>query len=142
MQMVLIKGLGEQGKAITTNLLSKSGLTGKRVIRDLNILETSVKEAAYHLERDGLRPTLNRHFMLDNLEEKAQKAIEEGKAADGCVTAALLMMNAAMLHQRIAEGGWLSGISSLETVKNDVNVVRPRRPRVGANHAPRLPRSS
>ena len=124
MQMVLIKGLGEQGKAITTNLLSKSGLTGNRVVRDLNILETSVKEAAYHLERDGLRPTLNRHFLLDNLEEKAQKAIEEGKAADGCVTAALLMMNAAMLHQRIAKGGWLSGISDLETVKNDVNVVR------------------
>ena len=124
MQMVLIKGLGEQGKAITTNLLSKSGLTGNRVVRDLNILETSVKEAAYHLERDGLRPTLNRHFMLDNLEEKAQKAIEEGKAADGCVIAALLMMNAAMLHQRIAKGGWLNGISDLETVKNDVNVVR------------------
>ncbi len=124
MQMVLIKGLGEQGKAITTNLLSKSGLTGNRVVRDLNILETSVKEAAYHLERDGLRPTLNRHFMLDNLEEKAQKAIEEGKAADGCVTAALLMMNAAMLHQRIAKGGWLNGISDLETVKNNVNVVR------------------
>ena len=124
MQMVLIKGLGEQGKAITTNLLSKSGLTGNRVVRDLNILETSVKEAAYHLERDGLRPTLNRHFMLDNLEEKVQKAIEEGKAADGCVTAALLMMNAAMLHQRIAKGEWLNGISDLETVKNDVNVVR------------------
>ena len=41
MQMVLIKGLGEQGKAITTNLLSKSGLTGNRVVRDLNILENS-----------------------------------------------------------------------------------------------------
>ena len=40
------------------------------------------------------------------------------------MTAALLMMNAAMLHQRIAKGGWLSGISDLETVKNDVNVVR------------------
>ena len=124
MQMVLIKGLGEQGKAITTNLLSKSGLTGNRVVRDLNILETSVKDAAYHLERDGLRPTLNRHFMLDNLEEKAQKAIGEGKAADGCMISALLMMNAAMLHQRIAKGGWLNGISDLETVKNDVNVVR------------------
>ena len=34
------------------------------------------------------------------------------------------MMNAAMLHQRIAAGRWLSGISDLETVKNDVNVVR------------------
>ena len=124
MQMVLIKGLGEQGKAITTNLLSKSGLTGNRVVRDLNILETSVKEAAYHLERDGLRPTLNRHFMLDNLDEEVQKEMERGRTADGCKIAALLMMNAAMLHQRIARGKWLSGISDLETVKNDVNVVR------------------
>ena len=33
-------------------------------------------------------------------------------------------MNAAMLHQRIANGTWLSNVSDLETVKNDVNVVR------------------
>ena len=33
-------------------------------------------------------------------------------------------MNAAMLHQRIAAGRWLSGVSDLEEVKNDVNVVR------------------
>ena len=35
-----------------------------------------------------------------------------------------LMMNAAMLHQRIANGRWLSGVSDLDAVKNDVNVVR------------------
>ena len=29
-----------------------------------------------------------------------------------------------MLHQRIANGRWLSGVSYLEAVKNDVNVVR------------------
>ena len=34
------------------------------------------------------------------------------------------MMNAAMLHQRIANGRWLSGVSDLAAVKNDVNVVR------------------
>ena len=34
------------------------------------------------------------------------------------------MMNAAMLHQRIANGRWLTGISDLSEIKNDVNVVR------------------
>ena len=32
-------------------------------------------------------------------------------------------MNAAMLHQRIANGRWLPGISDLSEIKNDVNVV-------------------
>ena len=34
------------------------------------------------------------------------------------------MMNAAMLHQRIANGRWLAGISDLSEIKNDVNIVR------------------
>ena len=34
------------------------------------------------------------------------------------------MMNAAMLHQRIANGGWLSGISDLSLIKNEVHVVQ------------------
>ena len=124
MQMLLLTGLADHGNAIRMNLLAKSGLTDNRVVRDLNILESSVKEAAHHLREDGLQPALNQHFMLDNLDEKAQKEMEDGKAADGCVTAALLMMNAAMLHQRISNGRWLTGVSDLETVKNDVNVVR------------------
>ena len=37
------------------------------------------------------------------------------------------MMNAAMLHQRIANGGWLTGVSGLDAVKNEVNVVRRTR---------------
>ena len=119
-----LTGLEDQSIAIKMNLLSKSGLVDNRVVRDLNILEASVKEAARHLREDQLQPTLDRHFMLDNLDEKAQKAIKEGKAADGCVTAALLMMNAAMLHQRIANGRWLSGIRDLSEIKNDVNVIR------------------
>ena len=70
-----------------------------------------------------MQPALDRHFMLDNLDEKVQKDIREGKAADGCVTAALLLMNAAMLHQRIANGRWLAGISDMSLIKHDVNVV-------------------
>ena len=119
-----LSGLEDQGNAISMNLLSKSGLVDNRVVRDLNILETSVKEAAHHLREDQLQPVLDQHFMLDNLDEKAQKAIKEGKAADGCVTAALLLMNAAMLHQRIASGRWLTGISDLSEIKHDVNIVR------------------
>ena len=66
-----------------------------------------------------MQPTLDTHFGLDNLDQDKRKG-----QADGCVIAALLMMNAAMLHQRIANGGWILGVSDLETVKNDVNVVR------------------
>ena len=119
MQMLLLTGLEEHGNAIKMNLLSKSGLVDNRVVRDLNILETSIKEAAHHLTGDGLQQDLDRHFGLDNLKEK-----DLSKQADGCTIAALLMMNAAMLHQRIANGRWLTGISDLEAVKNDVNVVR------------------
>ena len=118
-QLRLLKEMQEFGEAIRMNLLEKSGLTDDRVLRDLNILEESIREAAYHLTADELRPALDRHFGLDNLKES-----ELNKQADGCTIAALLMMNAAMLHQRIANGRWLSGVSDLAAVKNDVNVVR------------------
>ena len=119
MQMLQLSGLEEHGNAIKMNLLSKSGLVDNRVVRDLNILESSVKEAAHHLQSDSLNSTLDQHFGLDNLDKEKRE-----KQADGCTIAALLMMNAAMLHQRIANGGWLTGVSDLETLKNDVNVVR------------------
>ena len=109
----------ERLDAISVNLLAKSGLTGNRVMRDLNLLEGAVKEAAHHLAADGLAAALNRHFGLDALNAAAR-----GKQADGCTIAALLMMNAAMLHQRIANGGWMSGISGLDSLKNAVDVVK------------------
>ena len=119
MQMLMLSELKNDGNAIKMNLLSKSGLVDNRVIRDLNILESSIKEAAHHMRDDGLQPGLDRHFGLDNLKDDKRQS-----QADGCTIAALLMMNAAMLHQRIANGGWLTGVSDLEEVKNDVNVVR------------------
>ena len=119
MQMLQLSGLEERGNAIKMNLLSKSGLVDNRVVRDLNILESSVKEAAHHLQSDSLSPALDQHFGLDNLDKD-----KRDKQADGCTIAALLMMNAAMLHQRIANGLWLTGVSDLDTLKNDVNVVR------------------
>ena len=119
MQMLLLSGMEEHGNAIRMNLLAKSGLVDNRVVRDLNILEASVKEAAYHLKSDSLSSALDQHFGLDNLDRDKRE-----KQADGCTIAALLIMNAAMLHQRIANGRWLSGVSDLDTLKNDVNVVR------------------
>ena len=116
--MLKLSGLEDHGSAIKMNLLSKSGLSDNRVMRDLNILESSVTEAAHHMRADGLLPALNRHFGLDRLKETGKKQ------ADGCTVAALLMMNAAMLHQRISNGGWLSGISDLSLIKNQTDVVR------------------
>ena len=116
--MLKLSGLEDHGSAIRMNLLSKSGLSDNRVLRDLNILESSVSEAAHHMRADGLQPPLNKHFQLDRLKET------DRKQADGCTIAALLMMNAAMLHQRISDGGWLSGISDLSLIKNQTDVVR------------------
>ncbi len=118
-QLRLLREMEEFGEKIRMNLLEKSGLSDDRVLRDLNILEDSIREAAHHLNADELRPALDRHFGLDNLKES-----DQNKQADGCTIAALLMMNAAMLHQRIANGRWLSGVSDLAAAKNDVNVVR------------------
>ena len=117
--MRLLQEMQEFGDAIRMNLLEKSGLADDRVLRDLNLLEDSINEASHHLNTDELSPALDRHFGLDNLKES-----DLNKQADGCTIAALLMMNAAMLHQRIANGQWLSGVSDLAAVKNDVNVVR------------------
>ena len=56
---------------------------------------------------------MSKHFGLD----KQKKS----DAADGCTIAALLLMNAAMLHQRIAAGDWLDDISDLDEIKVAVN---------------------
>ncbi len=106
----------ENSNAIKMNLLAKSGLTNNRVVRDLNLLEGGVKEAAHHLESDCLKPVLDRYFGLDNLKS-------DQKRADGCTIAALLMMNAAMLHQRIANESWMDDVEDLDTVSSSVNVI-------------------
>ena len=111
--------LEDYRSAIRVNLLTRSGLSGNRVTRDLNILEDSVSEAARHLRADDLLPALNRHFGLDRL----KTAGGGKKQADGCTVAALLMMNAAMLHQRVANGGWLPGVLDMSQIKNDTDVI-------------------
>ena len=118
LQMLNLSGMDEHGQAIVANLLSKSGLRRDRVTRDLNILEGSVAESARHLREDALDGVLDKHFGLDNLDNKKRE-----EQADGCTIGALLMMNAAMLHQRIATGKWLHGVTGLSEIKNDTNVV-------------------
>ena len=115
LQMLLLTGLKENTRAIRLNLLTKSGLKGNKVERDLNILRDCVLEAGRHLREDGLQSALDRHFQMDNL--------ADGKRNDSCNVAALLLLNAAMLHQRIAVGNWLP-ISNLSEIKNDANVVK------------------
>ena len=130
LQMLLLTGLKENTRAIRMNLLTKSGLKGNRVERDMNILRDCVLEAGRHLREDGLQSALDRHFQMDNL--------AEGKRNDSCNVAALLLLNASMLHQRIAVGNWLP-ISNLSEIKNDANVVKRLCRECGAHHAPRLP---
>ena len=114
----MLASVGDLAESITVNLLARSGLTQNRVGRDLNILRESVAEAAHHLRADAQQARLDKHFGLDNL-----AADERKKQADGCTVAALVMMNAAMLHQRVAAGGWIRGIDPLTEVKNHPQVV-------------------
>ena len=116
-QGVLVDLSEQMGGAIAMNLLEKSGLTGNKVQRDLNLLADAVGEAARHIHDEaGLAAEMDAHFGLDRL--SAPKA---GKPrADGATVAALLWMNAAMLHQRIQAGGWLGrkGIDALADIKS------------------------
>ena len=114
----MLEQIGDLAEGITVNLLARSGLTRDRVDRDLNILRESVTEAAHHLRSDGLQPALDKHFGLDNL-----AADKRAAQADGCTIAALLLMNAAMLHQRIVQGGWLRRIEPLADIKSTAEIV-------------------
>ena len=108
----------ERSKLITMNLLEKSGLRGNRPERDANMIQDSIYEAAHQLRNDRLKDALDRYFDLNYLDDKARE-----NQADGCTIAALLMMNAAMLHQRISAGRWLDGVESLDAIKNSNNPV-------------------
>ena len=116
-QGVLLDLSEKLGGTIAMNLLEKSGLTGNTVQRDLNLLADAVGEAARHLHDEaGLAAAMDAYFGLDRL-----SAPKRGKPrADGATVAALLWMNAAMLHQRVHAGGWLGskGIDPLADIKS------------------------
>ena len=118
MRLLELDSNEERSKLITMNLLEKSGLRGNRPERDANMIQDSIYEAAHQLRNDSLKDALDRHFDLNYLDDKARE-----NQADGCTIAALLMMNAAMLHQRISAGRWLDGVESLDAIKNSNNAV-------------------
>ena len=118
MRLMELDANEERSKLITMNLLEKSGLRGNRPERDANMIQDSIYEAAHQLRNDSLKDPLDRHFNLNYLDDKARE-----NQADGCTIAALLMMNAAMLHQRISAGHWLDGVESLDAIKNSNNAV-------------------
>jgi len=103
---------------ITVNLLQKSGLSHNRAKRDANILKDSIQGAAEYLKQDELRPLLDRHFRLDALDDKKRK-----NQADGCTIAALLLMNACLLHQRIVVGKWLLNVTAMDEIKTSVDTL-------------------
>ena len=103
---------------ITINLLERSGLGHNRPQRDVNILRESIEESTEYLLQDELASVLDSHFNLDALDDNKRKS-----QADGCTIASLLLMNASMLHQRIASGGWLNEISTMDKLKNSVNTA-------------------
>ena len=115
-----IRGLFDEVEdvGISANLLARSGLARNRAERDVNILEDSIKEARLCLKGDELDALLDRHFGLDQLDDKKRKA-----QADGCTIASLLLMNAAMLHERIAAGGWLPTILGMDEIKNAPDAI-------------------
>ena len=96
---------------ISVNLLERSGLCRDKAERSVNTLEETIAEARLRLEEDELAAPLNTHFGLDHQSSAGKDS------ADGCTIASLLLMNAAMLHQRIAIGAWLPGIVGLDEVK-------------------------
>ena len=118
MRLLELDSNEERSKLITMNLLEKSGLRGNRPERDANMIQDSIYEAAHQLRNDRLKDVLDLHFDLNYLDDKARE-----DQADGCTIAALLLMNAAMLHQRISAGRWLDGVESLDVIKNSNNPV-------------------
>ncbi len=108
----LLSGSKADDMGIFVNLLEKSGLCRNRAHRSVNTLEEAIAEAKLRLEEDELASTLNAHFDLDKQSGSSGK-----DSADGCTIASLLLMNAAMLHQRIAAGAWLPGVSGLDAIK-------------------------
>ena len=115
----LLSGSKADEMGIFVNLLEKSGLCRNKALRSVNTLEEAIAEAKLRLEEDELAGALNAHFGLDKQSGTAGKDF-----ADGCTIASLLLMNAAMLHQRVAAGAWLPGIEGLEALKAAPNAAQ------------------
>ena len=116
LRLVRLSGMGEHKRAIQMNLLEQSGLKASRVERDLNILEESVQTAATHLLEDHLEDELAKHYGLDKLTASTRRA-------NASTVASLILMNAAMMHQRIDATGFIETSYKLAEAKNHPDVI-------------------
>ena len=105
----------EAAAGICLNLLTGSGLGHNRAERDRNILRGGVLEAGRYLRDAKLEGALNRHLGMENLAENNRN--------DSCNVTALMLLNAAMLHQRIVVGKWIN-VAPLSEIKDEPDIVK------------------
>ena len=117
----LWKTLAAHGLAV--EVIEKSGLRGNET-RDFNILQEPLRAAADSLRADGLDPGLR--ALLQMPDAPADASAKDKKSADACMVAAILMLNAVMLHARMEKTtgfvrNELIGNGTLDAVQQDTN---------------------
>ena len=88
--------LAETG--IHLNLLEKSGIQGGAE-RDVNLLEGTVSVVARHLRDADLEEIFAVRLGMENVERSSQGT------ADACTVAAIIWLNAAIMHARLEQSG-------------------------------------
>ena len=119
LKLVHLEGAALSETGIHLNLLEKSGIqSGPR--RDLNILRGTVKTVAEYLRKENLEDILALRLGMENVERSSKGA------ADACVVTAVIWVNAAIMHARLAnsESRQLRNIPNLETTIVDVTPAR------------------
>ena len=99
--------------------MEKSGIqSGPK--RDVNLLRGTVKAVAEYLRKENLEDVLALRLGMENVERSSKGA------ADACVVTAVIWVNAAIMHARLAksESRQLRNISNLESAIADVAPAR------------------
>ena len=97
-QPKLWKKLAARGLAV--EVMEKSGLRGNEK-RDFNILQEPLREAAKSLREEELEPALRSLLRMPAAATAEGRTRRDARAADACMCAAILMLNAVMLHGRM-----------------------------------------
>ncbi|MDE0309263.1 MAG: DEAD/DEAH box helicase family protein [Acidiferrobacterales bacterium] len=104
---------------IHLNLLERSGIqTGSK--RDINLLRGTVRTVAEHLRSEDLEEILALRLGVENVERSTSGV------ADACVITAVIWVNAAIMHARLARhnSNKLSDIRPIEASVSDVTPAR------------------